>query len=196
VQEPEAGHFGYTVAILPLPRLWKAFLRTPLQITLMVSFSQMITSMLNHVKNAVVKIDVYKTVQGEAYDPGIRLRLYFFIGWFRIHQPSRCQKGAEKIMVSLLNEKRGGNACGKGSPIRIWPFEDLCRWLFVASWAMPTPANRSVYHCYWKPIRINTLCATDCGKPWAGRCAPNPGWAVDNVIQSDAALNQVIPEAP
>src|ERR1700754_3428237 len=69
----------------------------------MDSYSNMIISAVQAVKNAVVKIDVYKSIQGKLRPAGSGSGFIFssdglvFTNHHVVH-------GAEKIMVSLLNE--------------------------------------------------------------------------------------------
>ncbi|MEJ0032943.1 MAG: hypothetical protein WDO15_22405 [Bacteroidota bacterium] len=55
----------------------------------MDSYSNMIISAVQAVKNAVVKIDVYKTVQGKLKAAGSGSGFVFFLGWIDLHKQSR-----------------------------------------------------------------------------------------------------------
>jgi S1-C subfamily serine protease len=69
----------------------------------MDSFSRMIIDAVDKVKNAVVKIDVYKTVRGKLRPAGSGSGFIFSSDGL-IFTNSHVVNGAEKIMVSLLNE--------------------------------------------------------------------------------------------
>jgi S1-C subfamily serine protease len=69
----------------------------------MDSFSRMIIEAVDQVKNAVVKIDVYKTVKGKLRPAGSGSGFIFSSDGL-IFTNSHVVSGAEKIMVSLLNE--------------------------------------------------------------------------------------------
>lgn len=69
----------------------------------MDSFSNMIIAAVEQVKNAVVKIDVYKTVQGKLRPAGSGSGFIFSSDGL-IFTNHHVVAGAQKIMVSLLNE--------------------------------------------------------------------------------------------
>lgn len=69
----------------------------------MDAFSQMIIEAVDKVKNAVVKIDVYKNVNGKIRPAGAGSG-FIFSSDGMIFTNSHVVHGAEKIMVSLLNE--------------------------------------------------------------------------------------------
>jgi S1-C subfamily serine protease len=69
----------------------------------MDAFSKMIIEAVDKVKNAVVKIDVYKTVNGKMRPAGSGSGFIFSSDGL-IFTNSHVVHGAEKIMVSLLNE--------------------------------------------------------------------------------------------
>ena len=66
-------------------------------------FSQMIISAVNEVKNAVVKIDVYKMVNNKVRPAGSGSGFIFSSDGL-IFTNSHVVAGAHRIMVSLLNE--------------------------------------------------------------------------------------------
>lgn len=69
----------------------------------MDAFSKMIIEAVDLTKNAVVKIDVFKTIKGELRPAGSGSGFIFSSDGF-IFTNSHVVEGAEKIMVSLLNE--------------------------------------------------------------------------------------------
>jgi S1-C subfamily serine protease len=69
----------------------------------MDAFSKMIIEAVDKIKNAVVKIDVYKTVNGKIRPAGSGSGFIFSSDGL-IFTNSHVVHGAEKIMVSLLNE--------------------------------------------------------------------------------------------
>ncbi len=70
----------------------------------MDAFSKMIIDAVAQVKNAVVKIDVYKTTQGKLRPSGSGSGFILFSSDGLIFTNHHVVNGAEKIMVSLLNE--------------------------------------------------------------------------------------------
>ena len=69
----------------------------------MDSFSKMIVDAVDKIKNAVVKIDVYKTIRNKLRPAGSGSGFIFSSDGL-IFTNSHVVNGAEKIMVSLLNE--------------------------------------------------------------------------------------------
>jgi S1-C subfamily serine protease len=69
----------------------------------MDSFSKMIVDAVDKIKNAVVKIDVYKTIRNKLRPAGSGSGFIFSSDGL-IFTNSHVVSGAEKIMVSLLNE--------------------------------------------------------------------------------------------
>src|SRR5258706_13310662 len=79
----------------------------------MDAFSQMIIDAVNQVKNAVVKIDVYKTAQGKLRPAGSGSGFIFSSDGF-VFTNHQVVQDAEKSMVSLLNENEiEGKLIGK-----------------------------------------------------------------------------------
>jgi S1-C subfamily serine protease len=69
----------------------------------MDAFSTMVVDAVNKIKNAVVKIDVYRNIKGKLKPAGSGSGFIFSSDGF-IFTNSHVVHGAEKIMVSLLNE--------------------------------------------------------------------------------------------
>ena len=69
----------------------------------MDAFSTMIIEAVDKVKNAVVKIDIFKTIKGKLRPSGAGSGFIFSSDGL-IFTNNHVVEGAEKIMVSLLNE--------------------------------------------------------------------------------------------
>jgi S1-C subfamily serine protease len=156
----------------------------------MDSFSQMIITAVNQVKNAVVKIDVYKTSKGKLRPAGSGSGFVFSSDGL-IFTNYHVVNGAEKIMVSLLNENEiEAVLVGKDpdtdlailriysdgySIARLGDASQLQIGQFVI--AIGNPMG------YQHTVTTGVVSAL-------GRTMRTPsGMILDNVIQSDAALN-------
>lgn len=166
------------------------FLYPGTQILNMDNFSQMIIDAVAQVKNAVVKIDVYKTAQGKLRPSGSGSGFVFSSDGL-IFTNNHVVNGAEKIMVSLLNENEiEATLIGKDpdtdlailkiysdgySVSRLGNAEDLQIGQLVI--AIGNPLG------YQHTVTMGVVSAL-------GRTLRSQnGMLVDNVIQSDAALN-------
>lgn len=156
----------------------------------MDSFSQLIIDAVGKVKNAVVKITVYKTVKGKLHPAGSGSGFVFSSDGF-IFTNHHVVDGAERVMVSLLNENEiEATLVGKDpdtdlailkiytegySTARLGNTNDLQIGQFVI--AIGNPLG------YQHTVSTGVVSAL-------GRTMRTPsGMTIENVIQSDAALN-------
>jgi S1-C subfamily serine protease len=156
----------------------------------MDAFSKMIIEAVDKTKNAVVKIDVFKTIKGSLRPAGSGSGFIFSSDGF-IFTNAHVIEGAEKIMVSLLNENEvEAELIGKDpdtdiavikiyaqgySVARLGNTDDLQIGQFVIAIGNP--------YGYQHTVTTGVLSAL-------GRTLQTQsGRLVDNVIQSDAALN-------
>lgn len=156
----------------------------------MDAFSKMIIEAVDKIKNAVVKIDVYKTAKGKLRPSGSGSGFIFSSDGL-IFTNSHVVHGAEKIMVSLLNENEiEANLIGEDpdtdlailkiyadgySVAKLGDAADLQIGQFVI--AIGNPFG------YQHTVTAGVVSAL-------GRSLrTQSGHLVDNVIQSDAALN-------
>jgi len=156
----------------------------------MDAFSTMIIEAVDNVKNAVVKIDVFKTVKGKLRPAGAGSGFIFSSDGL-IFTNNHVVEGAEKIMVSLLNENEieatvvGSDPdtdiailkmYGQGfSVAKLGDTNELQIGQFVIAIGNP--------YGYQHTVTVGVISAL-------GRTLQTKsGRLVDNVIQSDAALN-------
>ncbi len=156
----------------------------------MDAFSKMVIEAVDNIKNAVVKIDVYKTVSGKLRPAGSGSGFIFSSDGL-IFTNSHVVHGAEKIMVSLLNENEiEGVLIGEDpdtdlailkiytsgySVAKLGDASDLQIGQFVIAIGNP--------YGYQHTVTAGVVSAL-------GRTLrTQSGRLVDNVIQSDAALN-------
>ncbi len=156
----------------------------------MDAFSTMIIEAVDNVKNAVVKIDVFKTVKGKLRPAGAGSGFIFSSDGL-IFTNYHVVEGAEKIMVSLLNENEieatvvGSDPdtdiailkmYGQGfSVAQLGDTNELQIGQFVIAIGNP--------YGYQHTVTVGVISAL-------GRTLQTKsGRLVDNVIQSDAALN-------
>lgn len=156
----------------------------------MDSFSKMIIDAVNIAKNAVVKIDVYKTQKGKLNPAGSGSGFVFSSDGF-VFTNHHVVQGAEKIMVSLYNENEiEGFLIGKDpdtdlailkiysegySVAKLGNAEELQIGQFVIAIGNP----------YGYQHTVTTGVISALGRTLRSQS----GMLVDNVIQSDAALN-------
>jgi S1-C subfamily serine protease len=156
----------------------------------MDAFSQMVIGAVSGVKNAVVKIDVYRTVQGKMKQAGSGSGFIFSSDGL-IFTNHHVVQGAGKIMVSLLNENEIEATLVGSDPdtdlailkiytdgfsvARLGDAQELQIGQFVI--AIGNPLG------YQHTVTTGVISAL-------GRTMRTPsGMIVENVIQSDAALN-------
>lgn len=156
----------------------------------MDAFSEMIIKAVGLTKNAVVKIDVFKTMKGKLRPAGSGSGFIFSSDGF-IFTNSHVVDGAEKIMVSLLNENEiEGHLIGKDpdtdlailkiytegySVARLGDADKLQIGQFVIAIGNP----------YGYQHTVTTGVVSALGRS----LRTQSGVLVDNVIQSDAPLN-------
>ncbi len=156
----------------------------------MDTFSKMIIDAVDKTKNAVVKIDVFKTLKGKLRPAGSGSGFIFSSDGL-IFTNCHVVEGAEKIMVSLLNESEiEANLIGKDpdtdiailkiytegySVAKLGNTDDLQIGQFVIAIGNP--------YGYQHTVTTGVISAL-------GRTLQTQsGKLVDNVIQTDAALN-------
>ena len=156
----------------------------------MDSFSKMIIEAVNSAKNAVVKIDVYKKEKGKLAPAGSGSGFIFSSDGF-VFTNHHVVQGAEKIMVSLLNENEiEGFLIGKD------PDTDLAILkIYSDGYSVARLGNTdhlqigqlviAIGNPYGYQHTVTTGVISALGRTLRAQS----GMLVDNVIQSDAALN-------
>ncbi|NOT77342.1 MAG: trypsin-like serine protease [Cyclobacteriaceae bacterium] len=156
----------------------------------MDAFSQMIITAVNNVKNAVVKIDVYKTVQGKLKAAGSGSGFIFSSDGL-IFTNHHVVNGAEKIMVGLLNENEiEAFLIGKD------PDTDLAILkIYTDGYSTAHLGDASTLQigqlviAIGNPLGYQHTVTTGVVSALGRSMRTQSGRVVDNVIQSDAALN-------
>jgi len=156
----------------------------------MDAFSQMIIDAVAQVKNAVVKIDVFKTSQGKLRPAGSGSGFIFSSDGL-VFTNNHVVNGAEKIMVSLLNENEiEATLIGKD------PDTDLAILKIYAdgySVARLGDAEKlqigQLVIAIGNPLGYQHTVTTGVVSALGRTLRSQNGMLVDNVIQSDAALN-------
>lgn len=156
----------------------------------MDSFSSIIIAAVDKAKNAVVKIDVFKTIKGKLRPAGSGSGFIFSSDGY-IFTNCHVVDGAEKIMVTLLNENEiEASLIGKDpdtdlailkiyadgfNPAKLGDAEQLHLGQFVIAIGNP--------YGYQHTVTVGVVSAL-------GRTLrTQSGKLIENVIQSDAALN-------
>lgn len=156
----------------------------------MDAFSKMIIEAVNAAKNSVVRIDVYKTVQGKLR-PGGSGSGFIFSSDGLVFTNHHVVNGAEKIMVSLLNENEiEGHVIGKDPDTDLAILKIYSEGYSVAALGDSGQLEIGQFviaignpHGYQHTVTTGVVSAL-------GRTLRSQnGMLVDNVIQSDAALN-------
>ncbi len=150
----------------------------------------MIISAVQAVKNAVVKIDVYKTVQGKLKPAGSGSGFVFSSDGL-IYTNNHVVNGAEKIMVSLLNENEiEAQLIGKD------PDTDLAILkIYTDGYSIARLGDSSQLQigqlviAIGNPLGYQHTVTTGVVSALGRSLRSQAGMLVDNVIQSDAALN-------
>ena len=156
----------------------------------MDAFSQMIIEAVSKVKNAVVKIDVFKTIQDKLKPAGSGSGFIFSSDGL-VFTNHHVVQGAEKIMVSLLNENEI-----EASLVGMDPDTDLAILKIDASGysvarlgdAQQLQIGQFVI-AIGNPLGYQHTVTTGVVSALGRTMRTQSGMTVDNVIQSDAALN-------
>ncbi|NOS56545.1 MAG: hypothetical protein HOP37_09865 [Cyclobacteriaceae bacterium] len=156
----------------------------------MDSFSQMIIDAVGAVKNAVVKIDVYRTINGKLRPAGSGSGFIFSSDGL-IFTNCHVINGAEKIMVSLLNENEiEATLLGKD------PDTDLAILKIYADGYSTSKLGDSeqlqigqFVIAIGNPLGYQHTVTTGVVSALGRTLRSQNEMLVDNVIQSDAALN-------
>ncbi len=156
----------------------------------MDAYSQMIVDAVGQVKNAVVKIDVYKKVSGKLRAAGSGSG-FIFSSDGMIFTNCHVVNGAEKIMVSLLNENEiEATLIGKD------PDTDLAILkIYSEGYSVAKLGNAESLQigqlviAIGNPLGYQHTVTTGVVSALGRTLRSQNGMLVDNVIQSDAALN-------
>ncbi|MEJ1238133.1 trypsin-like peptidase domain-containing protein [Chryseolinea sp. T2] len=156
----------------------------------MDSFSNMIIGAVDKTKNAVVKIDVYKTQQGKLRPAGSGSGFIFSSDGL-IFTNCHVVEGAEKIMVSLLNENEiEATLIGKDPDTDLAILKIYAEGYSVAKLgdAFQLQIGQFVI-AIGNPYGYQHTVTTGVISALGRTLQTQSGRLVDNVIQSDAALN-------
>ena len=156
----------------------------------MDAFSQMIIDAVGKVKNAVVKIDVYKKTQGKLRPAGSGSG-FIFSSDGMIFTNHHVVNGADKIMVSLLNENEiEAILIGKD------PDTDLAILkIYTEGYSVSKLGDSDQLQigqfviAIGNPLGYQHTVTTGVVSALGRTLRSQSGMLVDNVIQSDAALN-------
>ncbi|MEI9920804.1 MAG: trypsin-like peptidase domain-containing protein [Bacteroidota bacterium] len=153
-------------------------------------YSNMIISAVQAVKNSVVKIDVYKTVQGKLRAAGSGSGFVFSSDGL-IFTNSHVVNGAEKIMVSLLNENEiEAQLVGKDTDTDLAILK-----IYTNGYSFAKLGDSSQLQigqlviAIGNPLGYQHTVTTGVVSALGRSLRSQSGMLVDNVIQSDAALN-------
>jgi S1-C subfamily serine protease len=153
-------------------------------------YSSMIISAVQAVKNAVVKIDVYKTVQGKLKPAGSGSGFVFSSDGL-IFTNSHVVNGAEKIMVSLLNENEiEAVLVGKDNDTDLAILKIYADGYSIAKLGDSSQLQiGQLVIAIGNPLGYQHTVTTGVVSALGRSLRSQSGMLVDNVIQSDAALN-------
>src|SRR5689334_21903177 len=156
----------------------------------MDSFSTMIIGAVDKTKNAVVKIDVFKTVQGKLRPAGAGSG-FIFSSDGMIFTNCHVVNGAEKIMVSLLNENEiEATLVGKDPDTDLAILKIYSEGYSVAKLGdAETLQIGQLVIAIGNPLGYQHTVTTGVVSALGRTLRSQNGMLVDNVIQSDAALN-------
>ena len=156
----------------------------------MDTFSSMIIGAVDKTKNAVVKIDVYKTENGKFRASGSGSGFIFSSDGF-IFTNCHVVDGAEKIMVSLLNENEiEATLIGKDPDTDIAILKIYTQGYSVAKLGDASQLQIGQFViAIGNPYGYQHTVTTGVVSALGRSLQTQSGRFVDNVIQSDAALN-------
>ncbi len=156
----------------------------------MDSFSQMIIDAVAKVKNAVVKIDVYKNIQGKLKQAGSGSGFIFSSDGL-IFTNCHVVNGADKIMVSLLNENEiEATLLGKDTDTDIAVLKIYSDGYSVSKLGDAEQLQIGQFViAIGNPLGYQHTVTTGVVSALGRTLQSQNGMLVDNVIQSDAALN-------
>ncbi len=156
----------------------------------MDAFSKMIIDAVAKVKNAVVKIDVYKKVQGKLKAAGSGSGFIFSSDGL-IFTNCHVVNGAEKIMVSLLNENEiEAVLVGKDEDTDLAILKIYSEGYSVSKLGNSEELQIGQFViAIGNPLGYQHTVTTGVVSALGRTLRSQSGMLVDNVIQSDAALN-------
>jgi S1-C subfamily serine protease len=156
----------------------------------MDSFSTMIIGAVDKTKNAVVKIDVFKTLQGKLRPAGSGSGFIFSSDGL-IFTNCHVVEGAEKIMVSLLNENEiEASLVGKDPDTDLAILKIYTEGYSVAKLGDASQLQIGQFViAIGNPYGYQHTVTTGVVSALGRTLQTQSGRLVDNVIQSDAALN-------
>ena len=180
----QSGHFG-TKCILD-----EFLIATVIKDTKMDTFSSMVIGAVDKTKNAVVKIDVFKTESGKLRAAGSGSGFIFSSDGF-IFTNCHVVEGAEKIMVSLLNENEiEATLIGKDPDTDIAILKIYTEGYSVAKLGDSSQLQIGQFViAIGNPYGYQHTVTTGVVSALGRSLQTQSGRFVDNVIQSDAALN-------
>jgi S1-C subfamily serine protease len=156
----------------------------------MDAFSTMVVDAVNKIKNAVVKIDVYKTIKGKLRPAGSGSGFIFSSDGL-IFTNSHVVAGAEKIMIGLLNENEI-----EATLIGQDPDSDLAILkIYTDGYSVAALGDASTLQigqfviAIGNPFGYQHSVTAGVVSALGRSLRTQSGRLVDNVIQSDAALN-------
>lgn len=156
----------------------------------MDTFSSMIIGAVDQIKNAVVKIDIFKTINGKIRPAGSGSGFIFSSDGL-IFTNSHVVDGAEKIMVSLLNENEiEATLVGKDPDTDLAILKIYTQGYSVAKLGdSGTLQIGQFVIAIGNPYGYQHTVTTGVVSALGRTLQTQSGRFVDNVIQSDAALN-------
>ncbi|GHN01119.1 serine protease [Cytophagales bacterium WSM2-2] len=156
----------------------------------MDSYSQMIVDAVSMVKNAVVKIDVYKKVNGKMRPAGSGSGFIFSSDGL-VFTNCHVVNGAEKIMVSLLNENEiEATLVGKDPDTDLAILKIYSEGYSVARLGDAEALQiGQIVIAIGNPLGYQHTVTMGVVSALGRTLRSQNGMLVDNVIQSDAALN-------